>query len=230
MLTKDTRAILKSMLSINNSAIIEPTTYGRDEFSSIIFRLNLEDLETDPLPEFGIFDMGSFLSALDLLDEPTIELSGNIITATDANSTLKFVTSDISSLEDIAVKPTLIDSTLKVASILEFNFGAAALAKLKKAAGTFKVFDTLFIINDKSGIQLKMGTKDSFSKSNNSFSMKIESDVNTGKEFEIALPLESILKIPALDYTFHVKWNEQKDAYRVVLDNAIMTFVMSLMR
>jgi hypothetical protein len=230
MLNKDSRALLKSMLPINNSMIIEDTTYGRDEFSSILFKLNLKEVEQESITPFGIFDMGSFLSALDLLDDPNINLESNIITAKDSNSTLKFVTSDISSLEDIQVKPSIIDSTLAVDSILEFNFGAAALAKIKKASSTFKVFDTLFIVKDKNGTNLKMGTKDSFSKSNNSFSMNIDPDVDSDKEFEIALPLESVLKIPAMDFTFMVKYNEKRDAYRVVLNNTLMTFVMSLIK
>jgi hypothetical protein len=230
MLSKDTRAIMKSMLAINNSMIIEDTTYGKDEFSSILFKLNLNELESEPLTPFGIFDMASFLSALDLLDEPTVTLSGNTISASDANSTLKFVTSDISSLEDIQVKPSVIESTVKVPSILEFNFGSAAIGKLKRASATFKTFDTAFIVKEGDDIQIKMGTKDSFSKSNNSFSMKIEADVDAGKDFEVALPLESLLKIPSMDFTLAVKYNEARDAYRVVLENSLLTFVMSLMK
>ncbi len=230
MLNKDTRALMKSMLAINNSMIVESVTYGKDEFSSILYKMNLKELEQEPITPFGIFDTASFLSALDLLEEPTVELAGNIVTASDVNSTLKFVTSDISSLEDIQVKPSVIDSTVKVNSILEFNFGSSAISKLKRASATFKTFDSLFIVKDKNGVHLKMGTKDSFSKSNNSFSMKIDPDVDTGKDFEVVLPLESILKIPNMDFTLKVKYNQERDAYRVVLENSLLVFVMSLMK
>lgn len=229
MLNKDTRAILKSLIPINNSMIIEPVMHGADEYKSLLFRAKLNEIEDD-IQEFGIFDTSSFLSSLDLLDEAVISFADNRITASDTNSTLTFITSDISALEDITIKPSVIDTTLIVDSIVEFGFGSDLLARIKKASGVFKSFDTLFIINNGKNIQLKMGTKDSFSKSNNSFAINVDTDVNTGKEFELALPLESISKIPSMNYTLHVKYNTDKDAYRVVLDNTLLTFVMSLMR
>lgn len=229
MLNKDTRGILKSLISVNNSMIIEPVMHGCDEFKSILFRAKLTELEED-IQEFGIFDMGSFLSSLDLLEDSVVTLDGNTITATDNTSTLKFITSDVSALENISIKPTIIDSTLKVDSALEFNFGAELIGRIKKASAVFKTFDTLFIIKTANSVQLKMGTKDSFSKSNNSFAINVEADLDIGKEFELALPLESLLKIPAMDYTLLVKYNQEKDAYRVVLENALLVFVMSLMK
>ncbi len=230
MLSKDTRSIMKSMLGINNSMIIEtPAIYGKDEFNSIFYRMNTSQLETSDIDEFGIFDCTSFLSALDLLESPEIKREGNLIVAKDENSVMKFVTSDVSSLEDIQINPKVIESTLAVDSVLEFTFGVQALTKIKKASATFKTFDTVFIIKDKDGLQLKLGTKDSFTKSNNSFGMKFETDIDNSSDFEIALPMESLLKIPSMEYSFKIKYNEAKDSYRVVLDNSILTFVMSLM-
>lgn len=229
MINKDTRAILKSLISVNNSMIIEPTMHGADEFRSVLYRANLSELEDD-IQEFGIFDTTAFLSSLDLLDEPVISLEGNMISASDANSTLKFVTSDVSALEDIVVKPAIIDSTLKANSVMEFTLTAELLGRLKKASGVFKTFDTLFIVKNDESTQLKMGSKDSFSKSNNSFAINVEPTLDEGKTFELPLPLESLLKVPAMDYTLQVKYNEAKDAYRVVLENALLVFVMTLMK
>jgi len=227
MLNKDSRAMLKSLVQINNSAIIEDTIYSKDEFSNISYKFELSKLESEKVTPFGIFDMGSFLSALDLLEDPVIVLDNNIISATDTDSTLKFVTSDISSLEDISVDPQIIDSTLAIDSILEFNFGSNTLAKLKKGAATFKTFDTVYITNGEK-TQLKLGTKDSFAKSNNSFAITVDNTLDTDKDFEIILPLDSLLKLPNMDYTLMVKYNPDRDAYRVVVQNTLLTFVMSL--
>lgn len=227
MINNDTRTLLKSLLQVNNSMIIEPTMHGCDEFRSILFRANLGELEED-FEEFGIFDTTSFLSALELLEEPTISIKDNLIVANDEYSTMNFVTSDPSTLEDVQINPKVIDSTLAIDTVLSFPFGTELINKIKKSAGVFKTFDTVFLINTPNGTEMKVGAKDSFSKSNNSFAVSMDSDINVNKEFELAIPLDGLLKIPPMDYELHVKYNEAKDAYRVVLDNKLLTFVMSL--
>lgn len=231
MITNETRTILKSLLSVNNEMIIEPTMHGADEFKSIMFRANLNRLEDD-FEEFGIYDTASFLNALELLDNPeiTLEDNGSMIKAKDSNSEMKFVTSPPSSLDSVQINPRVIDSTLKIDTILEFSFDTELINTIKKTAGVFKTFDTAFLINSEEGTFLKLGAKDSFSRSNNSFSVKVDTVINTEKEFELAIPLEGFLKFPAMEYDFKVKHNEEKDAYRVILENELLIFLLSLKR
>ena len=227
MITKDTRSILKNLIPINNSMIVEPVMHGTDEFKGITFRANLDIIEDD-IQEFGIFDMSSFLNSLDLLEDADVSLDGNRIIAQDKDSKLEFITTDPSALEDVAGNPRVIDSTLNANSAIEFNFGSEMLNRIKKASGVFKTFDTLFVLKNGNDVSLKMGTKDTYNKSNNSFAISVDTTLATDKDFEIALPIESLLKIPAVDYNFIVKYNEEKDIYRVVVQNDILVFVMSL--
>ncbi len=227
MLTQETRTVLKSLIPVNNSMIIGPVMHGCDEFKSILFRANLNKLEGD-LTEFGIFDASNFLGALDLQESPSITIEDNLLVAKDENSTLKFLTSYISNLDEIQINPKIIDSTQVIESILEFDFGTDLINKIKKAAGIFKTFDTVFITSDGTNIELITGAKDSFSKSNNSFSISLLPTINKGKKFEIALPLDSLLKIPAMDYTLGIKYNEEKDKYRVILENELLVFIVSI--
>ncbi len=227
MLNNDTRTLLKSLLQVNNEMIIEPIMHGCDEFKSILFRANLKELGDDFEP-FGIFDATSFLSALELLEQPEISIEGNILTAENELSTMKFVTSGVSTLGDVQINPKVIDTTLDIPTILDFTLDNELITKIKKSASVFKTFDTIFLINTPKGTEIKMGAKDSFSKSNNSFSIKVETDISTSNEFELAIPLDGLLKVPGMDYNLMVKYNEEKDAYRIVLDNKLLTFVMSL--
>jgi hypothetical protein len=229
MLNKDVRDVLKNLVQVNNSMVIEDTMHFCDEFKSIVGRANLKLLDSS-LETFGIFDVSSFLGSVELLDDPKIELDGNVIVCTDNDSTLRFITSDVSSLEDSSPNPKIIDTTTAVESIFEFNLTTELLSKIKKASGVFRTFDTLYLIKDAAGASLKMGTKETFSKSNNSFSTRVDGIVDKGNEFSIALPIDSVLKIPAMDYTFRVKYNQAKDSYRVVLDNTLLTLVMSLVK
>ncbi len=227
MLKNETRTLLKSLIPINNSMIIEDEMFGSDEFKSIIFKANLKELE-EGIETFGIFDVSNFLGSLDLLENPEISIENNSIVATDESSTLKFITSDPSSL-DIDINPKVIDTTLAVDSILEFGLTSELLQKIKKASAVFKTFDSLFIVKESEKITLKLGAKDSFSKSNNSFSIAIAPSLNTGEnDFELAIPLESILKLPVFDYQLLVKYNSDKDVFRVVCKNALLTFILSL--
>ena len=228
MLNNNARTVLKSLIPINNSQIIEPVSYFRDEFKTIIGRVNYEEIDSEIKDEFGIFDTANFLGSLDLLEDPKITLNNNQIIADDGVSKLTFITSDISSL-DIDVKPSLIDRTLEAKSVLELDIDPALLGKIKKASSVFKTFDTLFIINKDNETEFTIGAKNSFSQSNNAFTTKVQSNISE-KDFDIALPLESLLKIPSMDYKFIVKYNEEKDTYRIALTNEILTFILSLMK
>jgi len=231
MLTKETLEILKSLTALNNQMIIGNTQLGQDEFESIIFRCDLSKIDDIP-EEFGIFDTSNFLMAMDLLEDPEVVLKDKVLTAKDENGTLEFLTSDISSLEDIHVDERKITTTVQIPSVLEFEFDTDLIQKIKKASSVFKAFDSLWISNNgfAGKTELKLGTKNSFGKSSNTFKINVDADLETGHEFQIALPIESILKIPSMDYKFSVKYNKERDTYRVVLDNALLTFVMSLQR
>ena len=206
--------------------IITNTMTGCDEFKSLLFKANIGAIDDIP-DEVGIFDTANFLAAMDLLEDPTITLKDKMITATDGDTTLQFLTSDVSSLDDVQVDVKKIDTTVAVPSTLEFLFTDEIVKKIKKASAVFKTFDTIWLINGRTP-EIKLGTKNSFSKSNNAFSIKIDTTLNDGKDFNIALPIDSVLKVPSMEYNFQVKFNEARDSYRVVLANDLLTFVLSL--
>jgi len=230
MINEATRSILKQLKAVNNQMILSNETYGCNEFKSILFKADLA-LAGDNIPEeFGIFDMTNFISALELLEEPEVsyDASTKVVTAKDGNSTLQFLTSTPDSLDNVQINPKLISSTVAAESVFECQITDGHLKQIKKAQGVFKNFDTLWIDNTNEAM-MKLGTKNSFSKSNNAFSIKLEAGINT-KEFSISLPLESLMVLPDMDYTLRVKYNSERDAYRVVLDNPLLTFVLSLQK
>ena len=140
----------------------------------------------------------------------------------------QYITSDVSSLDYVQIPENVIDTTVAVESTTEFSFSDDVLAKIKKAKSVFKNFDTLFISNNSTGVTLSIGNENTFSKNNNSWTLKLDSTIDQGNEYNIAVPLDSIMKIPQMSYTARIKYNSQKDTYRVVLDNDIITFILSL--
>jgi hypothetical protein len=229
MLNKKSRDVLKALIPINNQMIISPEMTGADEFKSIVFKVNLKSIDPD-IEEFGIFDANGFLSAVDLLEDPVISFDSehNIIRAQDESASMEFITSLVSSLSDVDIPVSNIDTTLGAPSVLVFKVDTDLLAKIKKAMGVFRTFDTLYITKQNSNVELNLGTFNSFSKNNNSFGIKVPSTVATGDDFEIALPVDSLLKLPSMEYTCKVKHNAKKNAYRVVFENELITLVLSL--
>lgn len=229
MLNTDTRELLKNLLSINNSMIIAPTMTGCDEFKNILFKAELHKIDSG-LQEFGIFDATVFLQAMELLEEPVISFDDatNKITAKDENTSIEYIASDISSLDYVQVPEENIDTTVAAASVTEFAFDTDTLGKIKKAKAVFKNFDTLFVQNDGTVITLSIGNQNTFSKNNNSWTLNIEPTLNNGSEFNLALPLDSIMKLPLMGYSAQVKYNEKRDTHRVVVQNELLAFVLSL--
>ncbi len=226
MLNKKTQQVLKSLLGVNNSMIVSKDMTVVDEFKTLLGKVNLGLLEDD-IKEFGLYDAGGFLNAVSLLDDPTIELEENLLKIKDQNTSIEYVITDLSALEDCVVDPEIIETTQNTSSVLDFELTQEVLDKIKKASSVFKTSDALYIISSGGKTTLKVATKESFVSSRNSFSISI--DASSEKDFELPIPLENIMKIPSVGYTVSLKYNQERDAYRVVLSNEIYTFVFTLL-
>jgi len=226
MLNKKTQQVLKSLLGVNNSMIVSKDMTVVDEFKTLLGKVNLGLLEDD-IKEFGLYDAGGFLNAVSLLDDPTIELEENLLKIKDQNTSIEYVITDLSALEDCVVDPEIIETTQNASSVLDFELTQEVLDKIKKASSVFKTSDALYIISSGGKTTLKVATKESFVSSRNSFSISI--DASSEKDFELPIPLENIMKIPSVGYTVSLKYNQDRDAYRVVLSNEIYTFVFTLL-
>ena len=231
MLNEETRAVLKNLIPINNSMIIAPTMTGCDEFKNILFKVNLDKIDPD-IVEFGIFDVSVFLQAMDLLEKPRIDFieDQKRIVASDENTEIEYITSDVSSLDYVQVPVKNIDTTAAADSVVEFNLDTSVLQKIKKVQAVFKNFDTLQIDSKKGNVKISIGNENTFSKNNNSWKLDIKPDLTGGEnsEFQLSVPLDSIMKLPLMSYDVRVKYNPKRDAYRIIIDNSLMTFLLSV--
>jgi hypothetical protein len=80
------------------------------------------------------------------------------------------------------------------------------------------------------GVKLRLGAKNSFAASSNTFETSIETEniKLNNKEFEVSLPIQSLLNIPSMEYRFAVKYNAERDMYRVTLENELISVVLGL--
>jgi hypothetical protein len=229
MLNKNSIEVLKSINSITNSAIISyPVTTITNAKRDIYGNIDFSKIDENSWKEFGIMDLPSFLNSIGILDNPTIEQKDIFIKAYDENSTIEFVSSYPSTLEDFTADPNIIDSTSNAPSVVEVSIESNLFTKIKKGSSVFKNLRDLFIVKENDKIYFKTGNKETFTSATNSYTHYLEPSLCKGKDFELIIPIENFLNLPLMDFTMKIKYNEEKDAYRLLFENDIFKFLFTL--
>jgi len=217
MLNQNTINVLSAMNSITNSAILNyPTTILNNSAGDVIVKLNMETLDADPIPEIGIYNLSEFISTFKLFPEYECNIDENVINISNGDSSLQYLTTNVSVLENFNKKEDLFTSTEAVATVSTFTLSNDDVKTIKQAAGVFKDLADIIIDSKDGDIIVKLGSTNNFNAKSNSFSIK-KPGVNSTKEFTVKIPAENFNALPASDYTFEVKYNEQRDAYRLLL-------------
>jgi len=229
MLNKNTLDVLNAITNVTNSAIISyPVTTITNSRRDTLCNIDFSKIDDESWKEFGIMDLNSFLNAINILDEPSITQDDIYIKASDENSKIEFVTSYPSTLDDFTIDPDIITSTANATSVVEVPINIEVIQKIKKGAQVFKNLNDLFIIKEGSKIFLKTGNKESYTRTQNSYSITLDCTLNTGKDFELVIPIENFLNLPNMDFTMKVKHKETTDEYRLIIENDIFQFLFTL--
>jgi len=217
MLNKNTINILSAMNSITNSAILKyPTTILNNSAGDVVVSLNMETLDSDPIPEIGIYNLSEFINTFKLFDEYECNITDNVINITSEDSAIQYLTTNTSVLENFNKKEDLFTTTESVGTVSSFTLTNADVKRIKQAAGVFKDLTDIIVEAKDGDVIVKLGSTNNFNAKSNSFSIK-KIGVNSSKEFTVKIPAENFNALPASDYTFEVKYNEQRDAYRLLM-------------
>lgn len=217
MFNRESVDFLKVMNKITNSMVLNyPITTGRTESADIAYKFDLSKYDTDGFENpIGIYDLSTFLNIFGLCDENrNVNIDNNSITVSDSTTSVKFLTSATSVLSPYEFKQEQFDKTNEFPSVLEMSLTADDIRKLKSASATFRELDTAVISCDES-VELSLTQIGKFKKSSNSF--RIKKTEESTKKFNVGISLETLSKIPQVDYTLIVKYNESRDAYRIIL-------------
>jgi len=226
MLNPASIQILQAISNITNSAILDyPVTTIQNVNKSILGNIDLSKVDTE-FESYGIFDLSSFLGALSVLEEPTIILDNKMVIAKDLDSTIKFVTSSPASLEDFTTDTEKITSTLAAPSVVEVEIDTDLINRIRKGASVFKTLKDLFIIKEGDKITLKTGNKESFARQDNSYTIELSPSINSGDNFNIAIPIDNFLSLPAMNFKLAIK--KKGENIRVVMENEIFQFVLPI--
>ena len=144
---------------------------------------------SDQFPyEFGIYDLGEFLSCLNMFDSPTLEFDDNqkFVTITDGITTFKYFFSEVGSL----TVPTN-DINLECNDI-QFTLTHEQLSQLRKASATLKA-NQLCIRMSATGSQfIECVILDKQNPTSNQFTMNISNcSINTTAEFDFVFDINN---------------------------------------
>jgi hypothetical protein len=150
---------------------------------------------------FGIYDLGEFLSCLNMFDDPTLSFDDNakFVTITDGITKFKYYFSEV----DILTVPTK-DIELECNDIT-FEITNDQMMQLRKAAGTLRT-NTLSVRKSTTGSQfIECTIVDKTNPTSNQFTMNISNcSINTSAEFDFVFDMNNFKFINSDSYKFGI--------------------------
>lgn len=192
-LSNETLAVLKNFAGINQNLLFKAGNVikTKSESSNVFGEVTIK--EEFP-QDFGIYEMGRFLSALSLFDQPELQFNDTFVRITDGKNSLDYLYADQSLL--VAAN---YDKPLKLPNIIAtIELKQGDLAKLQKAASVLGA--PTISIEAKDG-NLKVKVHDNKNSSSDKFSLDIGQ--TTASDFNVDLKLETLRFIPG-DYTVDI--------------------------
>ena len=211
---------LKTFNKVSNGVVLEyPVTSGKTDCSDIGFKFDISVFDDSAFEgEIGFVDLASFLNVFGLVDSPEVSFSDGVIEVTGGSVSAKYITSAVELISQYKYSKEQFTKTADIPSVTEISLTASDIKKLKAASSTFRESNAV-VFRGSETVEVALTQVGKFNPSSNSF--KIAKDAESSKNFETSVSLETFSKIPVIDYTVKVKYNETKNAYRLlfVADN-----------
>lgn len=227
MFNTETVNFLKMINNITNSVVLKyPITTGKTESADIAYMFDLSKFDTDGFENpIGFYNLSNFLNAFNLFEDGAeISLEDNVIKISDDTTSISYLTTSLDVLSQYEFKKEQFDKNDTFPTVLEMELTNENIRKLKNAHSVFSELDCALISCGET-TELSLTQIGNFKKSSNSF--KIIKDEVATKNFKIAIPLDTLSKLPQVTYTLKVKYNETKNAYRIILNTETFTLVIN---
>jgi hypothetical protein len=220
MFNKKMTDVLTDINGITNSIILKyPETVAVAESQDMMVKVDISKLDGDKFPDMGLKDsLDEFLKLCKLFgDERDVTISGNTINISKDDLNSSYIVDNIA-LMDAYNKDTLqFTKTEEVPSVSTFDLTLDDLKNIKAATGVFKDLSEVIFKSQDGDMTISLGATNKFNAKSNTFS--VQKSANSNKEFEIKIPVENFKKLPDGEYTVDVKYNSQRDSYRILITN-----------
>ena len=229
-MNKELTNTLSQLNSITNTVILKyPITVAASEAKDIYVHLDVSQLDFNTFPDIGLNNnLNNYLNLFKLFDDNrTVTYSKDTIEISSGEITSSYITDNVALMEAYDISPDQFQKTEEVPTVCGIDLTVDDIKKLKAATGVFKDLSEIIIKCQDSEVSMSLGATNKFNARDNSY--KIKKDSKSSKDFEIKIPVENFKKIPESEYTFEVKYNEARDAYRILMKNKSLSGLKLIM-
>lgn len=229
-MNKELTNTLSQLNSITNTVILKyPITVAASEAKDIYVHLDVSQLDFNTFPDIGLNNnLNNYLNLFKLFDDNrTVTYSKDTIEISSGEITSSYITDNVALMEAYDISPDQFQKTEEVPTVCSIDLTVDDIKKLKAATGVFKDLSEIIIKCQDSEVSMSLGATNKFNARDNSY--KIKKNVSSTKDFEIKIPVENFKKLPESEYTFEVKYNESRDAYRILMKNKALSGLKIIM-
>lgn len=214
-------SLLSQVNNVTNSIILRyPETIAVSEDQGMLVRFNVSELDSDEFPEIPLNDsLSDFLRIFKLFgDERNITFNGNVVNIADTEHSVKYITYDKELLTPFDKDGKQFEVTKNVPTVAEFTLTVDDIKALKDASSIFKNLESVIIESKDGKLTLSLGNTSSFNAQSNEYAITKECTELT-KDFKVSISMEKFSRIPVSSYTIQVKYNSDRDKYRLYAVN-----------
>ena len=229
-MNKNLTNTLLQLNTITNTVILKhPITVAASESKDIYVYLDVSELDSESFPDIGLNNnLNNYLNLFKLFDDSrTVSFNGDTVQISSGEITSSYITDNVALMEGYDISPEQFQKTEEVPTVCSINLTVDDIKKLKSATSVFKDLSEIIIKCQDSEVSMSLGATGKFNARDNSY--KIKKDAQSTKDFEIKIPVENFKKIPESEYTFEVKYNEARDAYRILMKNKALSGLKNIM-
>jgi hypothetical protein len=220
MFNKNVTDVLSQINGVTNSIILKyPQTVAVSESQDMMLLLDLSALDSDEFPDIGLKDsLGDFLNLFKLFgDEREVEIQGNNVNVSSGTMTSSYIVDNIALMDAYNKPAEQFQKTEEVPDVAVFDLTVDDIKNIKSATGVFKDLSEVMFVSQDGDMKLSLGATNKFNAKSNTFS--VTKTAQTSKEFEIKIPVENFKMLPVSDYIVEVKYNSERDSYRILMKN-----------
>lgn len=220
MFNKNVLEVLQHVNAITNSVILKyPKTVALSEAQDVMVLFDVSQMDSDEFSPIPLKDsLSDVLNLFKLFpEERSVEIVDNAIHVNAGDVGSSFIMDNIALMDAYDKDPVQFDKTEAAPSVATFDLGVDDIKQLKSATGVFKDLSEVLFVSQDGDVRVSLGATNKFNAKSNTFS--VLKSAETSKEFTIKIPVENFKMIPSSDYTIDVKYNSQRDSYRILLTN-----------